>query len=35
MRFPSLLLDKGSFPKGLGGAAIEMVIGMLLLSGAT
>ena len=34
MRFPSLLLDKGSFPKGLGGAAIELVIGMLLLSGA-
>ena len=34
MRVPSLLLDKGSFPKGLGGAAIELAIGMLLLSGA-
>ena len=34
MRFPSLLLDQGSFPKGLGAAAIELAIGMLLLSGA-
>ena len=34
MRFPSLLLDKGSFPKGLGAAGIELAIGMLLLSGA-
>ena len=34
MRFPSLLLDRGSFPKGLGGAALELGIGLLLLCGA-
>lgn len=34
LRFPSLLLDKGSFPKALGGAALELTIGILLLSGA-
>lgn len=35
IRFPSLLLDKGSFPKALGGAALELTIGFLLLTGAT
>ena len=34
MRFPSLLLDRGSFPKGLGGAALELGLGLLLLCGA-
>ena len=34
LRFPSLVLDKGSFPKALGGAALELTIGILLLSGA-
>jgi hypothetical protein len=34
LRFPSLVLDKGSFPKALGGAAIELTIGLLLLTGA-
>ena len=33
VRFPSLLLDKGSFPKALAGAAIELTIGSLLLTG--
>jgi len=34
MRFPSIFLDKGSFPKVLGGAALELAIGLLLLTGA-
>ena len=34
MRFPSLLLDRGSFPKGLAGATLELAIGLLLLCGA-
>ncbi len=34
LRFPSLILDKGSFPKALGGAAVELTIGLLLLAGA-
>jgi hypothetical protein len=35
MRLPSLLLDEGAFPKAIGGAAIEGLIGALLLTGAT
>lgn len=34
LRFPALFLDKGSFPKGLAGALLELTIGLLLLSGA-
>jgi len=34
LRFPSLVVDKGSFPKALGGAAIELTMGVLLLTGA-
>lgn len=34
LRFPSLLLDSGSFPKALGGAMIELTVGLLLLTGA-
>jgi hypothetical protein len=34
LRIPSLFIDKGSFPKALGGAAIELGIGLLLLTGA-
>jgi hypothetical protein len=34
MRLPSLLLDKGSYPKALGGFALELTVGLLLLSGA-
>lgn len=34
MRLPSLVLDKGSYPKALGGFALELTVGLLLLSGA-
>lgn len=34
LRFPSLVLDKGSYPRALGGAALELTIGALLLTGA-
>ena len=34
MRLPSLFLDKGAFPKAIGGAAIEALPGVLLLTGA-
>jgi hypothetical protein len=34
MRLPSLLLDEGSYPKALGGFALELAVGLLLLSGA-
>ena len=34
MRLASLLLDKGAFPKALGGAAVEALPGVLLLTGA-
>ena len=34
MRIPSLFLDKGAFPKAIGGAAVEALPGLLLLTGA-
>ena len=34
MRLPSLLLDTGRYPKALGGFALELAVGLLLLSGA-
>ena len=34
LRFPALVLDKGSFPKALRGAALELTIGIFLVSGA-
>jgi hypothetical protein len=35
MRLPSLFLDKGAFPRAIGGAAVEVLPGVLLLTGAT
>jgi hypothetical protein len=35
MRLPSLFLDKGAFPRAIGGAAVEALPGVLLLTGAT
>lgn len=34
MRLPSLFLDKGSYPKAIGGAVIETSVGLLLFTGA-
>lgn len=34
MRVPSLLLDKGSYPMAIGGAVLELTVGLLLLTGA-
>jgi hypothetical protein len=34
LRLPSLFIDKGSFPKAIGGALIELSIGLLLFTGA-
>ncbi len=34
LRLPSLFIDKGSFPKAVGGAAIELSVGLLLFTGA-
>lgn len=34
LRLPSLILDKGSFPKTIGGAFIELGMGLLLFTGA-
>jgi hypothetical protein len=34
VRLPSLLIDKGSFPKAIGGVFVELVIGLLLLTGS-
>jgi hypothetical protein len=33
-RLPSLIIDKGSFPKAIGGVVVELGIGLLLLTGA-
>lgn len=33
-RLPSLFIDKGSFPRAIGGVVVELGIGLLLLTGA-
>ena len=35
MRVLSLCVDRGSFPKAIGGGVIELTIGLLLATGAT
>ena len=34
MRLPSLVVDRGSFPRAIGGAVMELTIGLLLATGA-